>query len=54
MSSTDETSFGQDPSNKRKRWETPVVIVAAAANETLTNWNTVGPDALATVTSSGS
>jgi len=54
MSSVDSPSFDLAPLSERKRWETPVVILAAAARETLTNWNTVGPDALATVTSSGS
>ena len=54
MSSVDSPSFDLAPVSERKRWETPVVILAAAARETLTNWNTVGPDALATVTSSGS
>jgi hypothetical protein len=54
MSSTGEPSFGPEPSNQRKQWETPVVILAAAARETLTNWNTIGPDAQATVTTSGS
>jgi hypothetical protein len=54
MSSVDSPFFDLASFSERKRWETPVVILAAAARETLTSWNTVTPDAQATVTSSGS
>jgi len=54
MSSTDETAFDLELSNKRKRWETPLVILASAERATLTNFNTVGPDAAATSPSQGS
>lgn len=54
MSSTDETSFDLELSNKRKRWETPVVILASAERATLTSFNTIIPDAQATSTSQGS
>ena len=54
MSSVDSPSFELAPSIERKRWERPVVILAAAARETLTSHNTNIPDALATSTSQGS
>jgi len=54
MSSVDSPSFDLAPSSERKRWETPVVILAAAARETLTNFNTAGADSLATSPSQGS
>jgi len=54
MSSVDSPSFDLAPSSERKRWETPVVILAAAARETLTSFNTASPDATATVTTMGS
>jgi hypothetical protein len=54
MSSTDEPSFELEPSNKRKLWETPVVILASAERATLTSFNTILPDAQATSTSQGS
>ena len=54
MSSVDSPSFDLAPSSERKRWETPVVILAAAARETLSSFNTSIPDALATSTSQGS
>jgi len=54
MSSTDELSFELEPSNKRKLWETPVVILASAERATLTSFNTVIPDTHATSTSQGS
>jgi len=54
MSSTGETSFGLEPSNKRKPWETPVVILASAERATLTSFNTILPDTQATSTSQGS
>jgi hypothetical protein len=54
MSSVDSPSFGLAPSIERKRWETPVVILAAAARETLTSFNTAIPDISATSASQGS
>lgn len=54
MLATGEPSFGQEPSNKRKQWETPVVIIASAERATLTSFNTVIPDTQATSTSQGS
>ena len=54
MSSADEASFELAPSNGRKAWETPVVILASAERATLTSFNTVIPDAQATSSSQGS
>jgi len=54
MSSADETSFDLELSNERKRWETPVVILASAERATLTSFNTILPDTQATSTSQGS
>lgn len=39
---------------QRKRWETPVVIVASAQRETLSNQNSGGIDVVYTNTSIGS
>jgi len=52
MSSVDSPSFDLGTSNERKRWETPVVIVASAQRETLSNANTGGVDGIATTGSS--
>lgn len=54
MLATGEPSFGLEPSDKRKQWETPVVILASTERATLTSFNTIIPDAQATSTSQGS
>jgi len=52
MSSVDSPSFDLAPSNERKRWETPIVIVGSPQRETLSNVNTGGVDGIATTGSS--
>jgi len=54
MSSVDSPSFNLVPSSERKRWETPVVILASAQRETLSNLNTNAVDAVYSTTSIGS
>lgn len=44
MSHVEQNSAHSDPANKRKRWETPVVIVGSAHHETLSTINTGGVD----------
>lgn len=46
MSSADETSFDLAPSNERKRWETPGVILAAPQHSTR-QYSTSGVDGIA-------
>jgi len=43
-----------DSAIQRKRWETPVVIVASAQRETLSNQNSGGVDVVYSSTSIGS
>jgi len=54
MPSVDSPSFDLAPSNERKRWETPVVIVGSAQRETLSNLNTGAVDSVYSTTSIGS
>ncbi|WP_157093962.1 hypothetical protein [Sphingomonas mali] len=54
MSSVDSPSFELAPSNERKRWETPIVIVGSAQRETLSNFNSGGIDVVYTASSIGS
>ena len=54
MSSVDQVSLQPDGPTERKRWETPVVIVAAAERQTLSNQNSGGVDIVYSTTSIGS
>ncbi len=54
MLSADKTSLESVLPNERKRWETPVVILASARRETLSNLNTVHQDVVLSTTSVGS
>jgi hypothetical protein len=54
MSSIDTSSLQPTGSTERKRWETPVVIVASAERQTLSNQNSGGVDVVYTSTSIGS
>jgi hypothetical protein len=54
MSSVDQVSLRPGGATERKRWETPVVIVAAAERQTLSNQNSGGVDVVYTSTSIGS
>lgn len=47
MLSIDQVSVQLGDATERKRWETPVVIVASAQRETLSNVNTGAIDGVA-------
>ncbi len=54
MPPVEQNSGDPDSAIQRKRWETPVVIVASAQRETLSNVNTGGVDYVYSTTSGGS
>ena len=54
MLPVEQNTGDSDSVLERKRWETPVVIVASTQRQTLSNLNTVGTDKVYTVSSIGS
>lgn len=54
MPPVEQNSGDSDNVLKRKRWETPIVIIASTQRQTLSNFNTLGPDVVYSASSIGS